>query len=78
MHFLSIPNVIYATLMISLLSAPLSAQEKLRVGLSSVSATNGSIWAAEDKGLFGKHGPDVEVIVVGGGGARVVSALVAG
>ena len=54
------------------------AQEKLRVGLSSVSATNGSIWVAEDKGLFRKHGIDVEVIVVGGGGARVVSSLVAG
>jgi NitT/TauT family transport system substrate-binding protein len=66
-------------LMISLLfAAPLTAQEKLRVGLSSVSATNGSIWLAENKGLFRKHGVDVEVIVVGGGGARVVSALVAG
>jgi NitT/TauT family transport system substrate-binding protein len=28
--------------------------------------------------LFRKHGIDVEVIVVGGGGARVVSSLVAG
>ena len=46
--------------------------------MSSVSATNGSIWVAEDKGLFRKHGIDVEVIVVGGGGARVVSSLVAG
>jgi NitT/TauT family transport system substrate-binding protein len=65
--------------MISLLfAAPLSAQDKVRVGLSSVSATNGSIWVAEDKGLFRKHGIDVEVIVVGGGGARVVSSLVAG
>ena len=79
MHSFSITPVIHATLMISLLlSAPLSAQEKLRVGLSSVSATNGSIWIAEDKALFRKHGIDVEVIVVGGGGARVVSALVAG
>src|ERR671919_2554733 len=48
------------------------------IGLSSVSATNGSIWVAEDKGLFRKYGIDVEVIVVGGGGARVVSSLVAG
>ena len=79
MHSSSAAMVSYAMLMISLLfAAPLSAQEKLRVGLSSVSATNGSIWAAEDKGLFRKHGIDVEVIVVGGGGARVVSSLVAG
>jgi NitT/TauT family transport system substrate-binding protein len=79
MHSFFITTVTYAMLMISLLfAAPLSAQEKLRVGLSSVSATNGSIWVAEDKGLFRKHGIDVEVIVVGGGGARVVSSLVAG
>ena len=55
-----------------------SAQEKLRIGLSSVSATSGSIWAAQEKGLFKKYGADVEVIVIGGGGARVVSALLAG
>jgi NitT/TauT family transport system substrate-binding protein len=79
MHCSSVTIVSYAMLMISLLfAAPLTAQEKLRVGLSSVSATNGSIWLAENKGLFRKHGVDVEVIVVGGGGARVVSALVAG
>ena len=79
MHSLSKTTPVYAMLMISLLfAAPLSAQDKVRVGLSSVSATNGSIWVAEDKGLFRKHGIDVEVIVVGGGGARVVSSLVAG
>lgn len=55
-----------------------SAQEKLRIGLSSVSATNGSVWVAEEKGLFKKYGADVEVVIIGGGGARVVSALLAG
>ena len=55
-----------------------SAQEKVRIGLSSVSATNGSVWVAEEKGLFKKYGADVEVIIIGGGGARVVSSLVAG
>jgi NitT/TauT family transport system substrate-binding protein len=54
------------------------AQEKLRLGLSSIGATNGSIWAAEEQGLFRKHGVDVEVIFIGGGGARVVSSLLAG
>ena len=78
MHCFSVTIAIHAVLMIAVLAAPVSAQEKLRVGLSSVSATNGSIWVAEDKGLFRKHGIDVEVIVVGGGGARVVSSLVAG
>ena len=79
MHCFSVTIAIHAMLIIAVLfTAAVSAQEKLRVGLSSVSATNGSIWVAEDKGLFRKHGIDVEVIVVGGGGARVVSSLVAG
>jgi ABC-type nitrate/sulfonate/bicarbonate transport system substrate-binding protein len=56
----------------------LPAQEKVRVGLSSVSATNGSVWVAEEKGLFKKYGVDPEVIIIGGGGARVVSSLIAG
>ena len=59
-------------------SFPCRAQEKLRVGLSSISATNGSVWVADDKGLFKKYGVDVEVVVIGGGGARVVSSLMAG
>ena len=62
-----------------ILSSPQAiGQEKLRLGLSSIGATNGSIWAAEEKGLFRKHGVDVEVIFIGGGGARVVSSLLAG
>ena len=55
-----------------------NAEDKLRVGLSSISATSGSIWVAEEKGLFKKHGIDAEVIVIGGGASRVVSSLIAG
>src|SRR5919109_2125497 len=54
------------------------AADRIRLGLSSISATNGSVWVAEEKGLFKKHGIDVEVIVIGGGGARVISSLIAG
>jgi NitT/TauT family transport system substrate-binding protein len=53
-------------------------QDKVRIGLSSISATSGSIWVAEEKGLFKKHGLDAEVIIIGGGASRVVSSLVAG
>lgn len=52
--------------------------DKVRIGLSSISATSGSIWVAEERGLFRKHGIDAEVIVIGGGAARVVSSLIAG
>jgi len=54
------------------------AADKIRVGLSSVSGTSGSLWVAEDKGLFKKYGIDPEVIVLGGGGSRAISSLMAG
>ena len=54
--------------------------DRVRIGSSSsgVSPNNGAIYAAELKGLFKKHGIEVEVIEIGGGAARGVSALVAG
>ena len=58
--------------------ATAGAQDRVRLGLSSISATSGSIWVAEEKGLFKKHGIDAEVIIIGGGAARVVSSLIAG
>jgi NitT/TauT family transport system substrate-binding protein len=48
----------------------------MRMGLSSVSALHSAVWVAEQKGLFRKHGVDVEVIVTGQGGTAV-SALLA-
>ena len=70
----------FAVFLLLILLFPTSsdAQDKLRVGLSSVSATSGSIWVAEEKGLFRKHGIDAEVIIIGGGASRVVSSLIAG
>ena len=65
-------------LLLASFSFPAFAQDKVRIGLSSVSATSGSLWVAEEKKLFKKHGIDVEVIVIGGGASRVVSSLVAG
>src|SRR6266850_656382 len=43
------------------------AQDKIRVGLSSVSALHGAMWVAEQKGLFRKHGIETEIIVTGQG-----------
>ena len=57
---------------------PAGAQDKIRVGLSAISATSGSIWVAEEKRLFKKHGLDAEVIIIGGGASRVVASLLAG
>ena len=68
----------FAVVYLLLLRGDSPAQERIRVGLSSISATSGSIWVAEEKRLFKKHGVDVEVIFIGGGASRVVSALLAG
>jgi ABC-type nitrate/sulfonate/bicarbonate transport system substrate-binding protein len=54
------------------------AQDKVRMGLSSVSAMNTANWVAEERGLFRKHGIDVELIVTGQGGVPGMGALLAG
>jgi NitT/TauT family transport system substrate-binding protein len=56
---------------------PAEAQDKMRVGLSSVSGLHSAMWVAETKGLFRKQGIDAEVIVTGQGGITGVSALIA-
>src|SRR5947199_4213211 len=45
-----------------------NAQDRIRIGLSSVSATNGSVWVAEAKGLFKEYGADVGGMVSDGEG----------
>ena len=53
------------------------AQDKIRVGLSSVSALHGALWVAEQKGLFRKHGIETEIIVTGQGATAGIGALLA-
>jgi NitT/TauT family transport system substrate-binding protein len=71
-------NFGFAVALLILVAASARAQDKVRIGLSAISATSGSIWVAEEKGLFKKHGLDAEVIIIGGGASRVVSSLIAG
>src|SRR5258706_2379431 len=61
-------NFIFAALVIcsNVIGASANGQEKIRLGHSSIGATNGSFWVADEKGLFKKHGVDVEVIFIGG------------
>ena len=58
-------------------SNPAGAQDKVRLGLSSVSALHSAVWVAEEKGLFRKHGLDTEIIVTGQGGTAGIGALLA-
>lgn len=62
---------------LGLSSRPALGSDKLRIGLSSVSALHGAMWVAEEKGLFKKYGIDAEVIVMGAG-TQGVGALMAG
>jgi NitT/TauT family transport system substrate-binding protein len=60
------------------MTAPIAgAQDRIRVGLSSVSGLHAAVWVAEAKGIFRKHGVDAEVIVTGQGGVAGISALLA-
>src|SRR6476646_10169554 len=56
---------------------PATAQDKVRMGLSSVSGLHSAMWVAEEKGLFRKYGIDAEVIVTGQGGTAGIGALLA-
>ena len=81
MNFPIVARAMALPLLVFFFSLPVCgaiAQEKIRLGHSSIGATNGNFWVADEKGLFKKHGVDVEVIFIGGGGARVVSSLLAG
>jgi NitT/TauT family transport system substrate-binding protein len=62
---------------VSLLAPCAGAQDKVRLGLSSVSALHSAVWVAEQKGLFRKHGIDAEIIVTGQGGTAGIGALLA-
>ena len=54
-----------------------NAQDKVRMGLSSVSGLHAATWVAEEKGFYRKHGIDVEIIVTGQGGTAGIAALLA-
>ena len=59
------------------LSQLATAQDKVRMGLSSVSGLHTAMWIAEEKGLFRKYNIDPEIIVTGQGGTAGIGALLA-
>jgi NitT/TauT family transport system substrate-binding protein len=50
-----------------IISRPLFAATKLRIGYSAITTTQSPLWAAEDRGLFRKYGIDAELIYLTGG-----------
>src|SRR5919108_1858661 len=65
-------------ILVGLVGAHAYGQDKIRLGLSSVSALHSAVWVAEQKGLFRKQGIDAEVVVVGQGGTAGIGAMLAG
>lgn len=57
---------------------PAGAADKVRLGFSALSLANSPAWIAEEKGIFKKYDIEPELIVVGGGATRAVSAVIAG
>jgi len=53
------------------------AQDKLRIGLGSISLQSGLVYIGKDRGLFAKHGLAVESIYIPGGSTNV-QVLVSG
>lgn len=51
--------------------ADTGAQEKLRVGLGSISLQSGLVYIAKDRGLFAKYGLTVESIYIPGGSTNI-------
>lgn len=77
MHRLTRLGCLMALLCTAVAASTAVAQDKIRMGLSSVSGLHSAVWVAETKGFFRKYGIDAEVIVTGQGGITGVSALLA-
>ena len=78
MQATNIKNSLGVLALLIFLPSPSLGLDRIRVGLSSVSSIHGAMWVTEEKGIFKKHGIEGEVIVIGGGSSRGMSALIAG
>lgn len=67
----------FVLLGMSALAPRSDAQDKISMGLSSVSALHTATWVAQERGLFRKHNIDAEIIVTGQGGTAGIAALLA-
>ncbi len=60
-----IPEIVYASV----------APVRVNIGAASVSSSMLSVWAAQEQGIFAKHGIDAQLIVIRGGSTLVASLL---
>jgi NitT/TauT family transport system substrate-binding protein len=74
LRFLSGVMIVFLTLCST--AGAQSPQEKLRLTYSAIGGSQASVWVPYEAGIFRKHGLDVELLYVGGGGraAQVVQS----
>jgi ABC-type nitrate/sulfonate/bicarbonate transport system substrate-binding protein len=72
------PILILSCLALLTTALQAGAADKVRLGFSALSLANSPAWIAEEKGIFKKYDIEPELIVVGGGATRAVSAVIAG
>jgi ABC-type nitrate/sulfonate/bicarbonate transport system substrate-binding protein len=53
------------------------APARVNIGVASVSSSALSLWAAQERGIFAKHGVDVQLVLIRGG-STLVASLVTG
>jgi ABC-type nitrate/sulfonate/bicarbonate transport system substrate-binding protein len=73
LRFLTGVTILFA---ISSMAKAQSPLEKLRLTYSAIGGSQASVWVPYEAGIFRKHGLDVELLYVGGGGraAQVVQS----
>ena len=73
LRFLAGFTILFAFSSIAKAQAPL---EKMRLTYSAIGGSQASVWIPYEAGIFRKHGLDVELLYVGGGGraAQVVQS----
>ncbi|MBM4262240.1 MAG: ABC transporter substrate-binding protein [Deltaproteobacteria bacterium] len=69
--------LLVSLVLLSLACTPVYAQEKIRVGLGSISLQSGLVHIGKDRGLFAKYGLTTESIYIPGGSTNV-QVLVSG
>jgi ABC-type nitrate/sulfonate/bicarbonate transport system substrate-binding protein len=65
-----------AAILVAGAARDVSAQ-RIRIAYSAISGTQLPLWVAKDKGIFKRHGLDVDLLYIGGG-AVVVQAMLGG
>src|SRR4026209_893337 len=52
-----------------------SAPLRINIGAASVSSSALSLWAAQEQGIFSKHGVEAQLILIRGGSTLIASLL---